>query len=95
MKRVLITGANSYIGDNTKKYLENNSEFCVEVLDMLDESWIKKDFSLYDVVFNVCAIVHRPKEKNKLLYYKVNKDLAVSIATKAKNSGEAIVKLIQ
>ena len=87
MKRVLITGANSFLGDNTKKYLEEHGNYQVDILDMLDENWIKTDFSKYDVVFNVCAIVHRPDEKNIDLYYKVNRDLAVEIAKKAKEAG--------
>ena len=87
MKRVLITGANSFLGDNTKKYLEEHRDYQVDVLDMLDENWSNKCFSNYDVVFNVCAIVHRPEEKNIDLYYKVNRDLAIKIAKKAKAEG--------
>ena len=33
MKRVLITGANSYLGDNTKVYLEKNGAFHVDIVD--------------------------------------------------------------
>jgi len=87
MKRVLITGANSFLGENTKEYLEQFDEYQVTVLDMLNESWDKTSFSAYDVVLNVCAIVHRPEEKDVELYYKVNRDLAISIAKKAKNEG--------
>lgn len=87
MKRVLITGANSYLGDNTKKYLESYPDFAVEILDMLDENWAKTDFSKYDVVFNVCAIVHRFDKVDESLYYKVNRDLALEIAEKAKKEG--------
>lgn len=87
MKRVLITGANSYLGDNTKRYLEEHGDYSVDVLDMLDSDWDKKDFSVYDVVFNVCAIVHQPRIKNGDLYYKVNRDLAFKIAEKAKKEG--------
>lgn len=87
MKKVLITGANSFLGDNTKKYLEEHGPYQVDILDMLNENWKETDFSKYDVVFNVCAIVHRPKEKSIDLYYKVNRDLAVEIAKKAKTEG--------
>lgn len=86
MKRVLITGANSFLGDNTKKYLEDTGDYEVDILDMLDERWKQTDFSVYDVVFNVCAIVHRPKEKDESLYFKVNRDLVLEIAKKAKES---------
>ena len=87
MKRVLITGANSFLGDNTKKYLEKHGNYVVDILDMLNDDWREADFSQYDVVFNVCAIVHQPKIKDIDLYYKVNRDLAVEIATKAKKEG--------
>lgn len=87
MKRVLITGANSFLGDNTKKYLEEHGDYQVDIVDMLSDEWRLIDFSQYDVVFNVCAIVHRPKEKDLSLYLKVNRDLPLEIAKKAKESG--------
>ena len=86
MKRVLITGANSFLGNSNKLYLEKNGDYLVDILDMLDDKWREYDFSSYDVVFNVCAIVHRPDEKDDALYYKVNRDLAVEVAKKAKES---------
>ena len=79
MKRVLITGANSFLGTNTKEYLEKNGNFIVDVVDMIDGKWRELNFSNYDVVFNVCAIVHRPKEKHVDLYYKINEDKYVYI----------------
>ena len=87
MKRVLITGANSFLGDNTKKYLEEHGDYQVDILDMLDANWGKKEFSKYDVVFNVCAIVHRPKVKDSEIYFDINRDLAVEIALKSKKEG--------
>lgn len=87
MKKVLITGANSFLGDNTKKYLEKEKEYQVDILDMLNPDWKKADFSKYDVVFNVCAIVHRFDNPNDIIYYKINRDLAIEIAKKAKESG--------
>ena len=87
MKRVLITGANSFLGDSVKRYLENSGGYEVDTLDMLKSDWVKTSFSKYNVVINVCAIVHRPKEKNETLYFSVNKDLAVRIAEKAKKEG--------
>ena len=85
MKRVLITGANSFLGDSTKQYLEEFVDYNVDIVDMISDSWRSTDFSQYDVVLNVCAIVHRPKEKNDI-YYKVNRDLSLEIANLAKIS---------
>lgn len=88
MKRILITGANSYIGTSVEKWLliEPN-KYIVDTLDMENPSWREKDFSSYDVVFHVAGIAHIDvKEKNDELYYKVNRDLAIQTAKKAKES---------
>jgi len=85
MKRILITGANSYIGTNVERWLMREPDkYQVDTLDMIDGSWREKAFSGYDVVFHVAAIVH-VHEKKKDLYYQVNRDLAVEVAKKAKS----------
>ena len=46
MKKVLITGANSYIGTSFEKYLQSfGEEYSVDTVDMTDASWREKDFS--------------------------------------------------
>lgn len=89
MKRVLITGANSYIGTNVEKWLMNEPEkYCVETLDMKDENWRNFDFSPFDVVFHVAGIAHvSSKKKLAPLYFKVNRDLAIETAVKSKETG--------
>lgn len=93
MKKILITGANSYIGTSFEKYIEENfsSEYSIETIDMIDGSWRDKDFSGYDSIFHVAGIAHSDNgkisaEKEKL-YYAVNTDLAVETAKKAKADG--------
>ena len=88
MKKILITGANSYIGTNVERWLLREPEkYTVETLDMKDEKWNQFDFSGYDVVFHVAGIAHiKETKKNKDLYYKVNRDLAIETALKAKES---------
>lgn len=93
MKKILITGANSYIGTSFEKYIEENfsSEYGIETIDMIDGSWRDKDFSGYDSIFHVAGIAHSDNgkisaEKEKL-YYAVNTDLAVETAKKAKADG--------
>ncbi len=84
MKRVLITGVNSYVGTNVKNWLMKEPDnYYVETLDVKDPSWIKFDFSKFDVVFHVAAIVHI-KNSNEELYYKVNRDLAYDVAKKSR-----------
>ena len=89
MKRILITGANSYIGTSVEKWLGKYPEaYKVNTLDMENELWRNKDFSGYDVVFHVAGIAHiRETKKNKDLYYKVNRDLTYETAVKAKAEG--------
>lgn len=87
MKSVLITGANSYIGDHVCSWLRQKG-FSVEILDMLNEAWILKDFSNYDSVFHVAGLAHRKITKEiEPLYYSINCNLAVSVAEKAKKEG--------
>lgn len=89
MKRVLITGANSYVGTNVEKWLMKEPEnFNVETLDMRDPNWKSFDFSKFDVVFHVAGIAHVSTKKSmKHLYFKVNRDLTIETALKAKESG--------
>lgn len=89
MKRILITGANSYIGTSLEKWLEQwKDEYSVDTIDMIDGTWKKKDLSGYDVVFHVAGIAHVSADpKMEDLYYKVNRDLAIETAKKAKEDG--------
>lgn len=88
MKNVLITGKNSYIGKALENWLmKEPDKYKVETIDLKDNSWKNKDFSKYQVVFHVAAIVHK-KEKVELkeLYFKVNKELPIEVAKKAKKA---------
>ena len=89
MKKILITGAGSYIGTSVENYLSKfDGKYQVDTLDMLDKNWREKDFSPYDCVFHVAGIAHiKETAENASLYYTVNRDLAVETAEKAKESG--------
>ena len=91
MKNILITGAKSYIGTSFENYMKQFDGYNIETVDMLDDSWRKKDFSIYDVVFHVAGIAHSDtknvSEETKKKYYAVNTDLTVETAKKAKESG--------
>lgn len=89
MKRILITGKNSYIGISVEDWLKREPEkYFVETLDMKGESWKEFDFSKFDVVFHVAGIAHVSTEpKMDSLYYKVNRDLTIEVANKSKQSG--------
>ena len=92
MKKILITGANSYIGTSFEQYMAQWPEkYQVDTVDMIDGTWREKDFSQYDSVFHVAGIAHSDvgnvTEERKALYYKVNTDLTVETAKKAKADG--------
>ena len=89
MKRILITGANSYIGTSFEKYVSQWPErYETDTVDMIDGSWREKSFAGYDAVFHVAGIAHRKETKeNAHLYYEVNRDLAIETAQKAKQDG--------
>lgn len=86
MKKILITGKNSYIGTSLENWLAKEPEnYQVDTVDTRDGIWEEKDFSRYDVVFHVAGIAHNSADpKLEDLYYKVNRDLTVEIAKKAK-----------
>lgn len=90
MKKILITGANSYIGESFEKYINENfsGQYEIDTVDMIDGTWREKSFKGYDAVFHVAGIAHQKETKeNAPLYYKVNHELAVKTAKKAKNEG--------
>lgn len=89
MKRILITGANSFVGTNIEKWLIREPEqFQVDTVDTMNEAWKKADFTKYDMVFHVAGIAHvNPKLEMAPLYYKVNRDLTIEIANWAKEHG--------
>ena len=91
MKRILITGANSYIGTSFEEYMKEYDDYQIETLDMKNPEWRNHDFSIYDTVFHVAGIAHADvghvSEEVRKLYYKVNTELTLETAIQAKKSG--------
>ena len=101
MTKVLITGAGSYVGESVKKYIlasqekvGRNSgevrepEWEIDSVDTMSDAWKQTDFSKYDVVYHVAGIAHvNADPKMEPLYYKVNRDLTIELAKRAKESG--------
>lgn len=92
-KKVLITGAGSYIGESFESYAKEHyaDNFEIDTLDMIDEGWKNKDFRGYDIVYHVAGIAHADvgnvSEETKQKYYAVNTSLAIDTAKKAKEAG--------
>lgn len=92
MKKILITGANSYIGTSFESYIAQWPEqYQVDTVDMIDGTWREKSFAGYDSVFHVAGIAHsdtgRVSEERRAMYYDVNTNLAIETAMKAKHDG--------
>lgn len=89
MKRILVTGENSYIGTSFVGFMEDyKDEYVVETISVRGDEWKEKDFSNYDVIYHVAGIAHQKEtEKNKQLYYDVNYILTKEVAEKAKEEG--------
>ena len=89
MKKILITGAGSYVGESVRKYiLSTSSDFQIDAVDTMGDNWKKADFSQYDVVYHVAGIAHvNADPKMEALYYKVNRDLTIEVAKQAKAAG--------
>jgi len=93
VKKVLITGANSYIGVSFENYVQEHysSELSIDTVDMMDGRWREKDFSSYDIVYHVAGIAHADvgnvSDEIKAKYYAINTKLAIETAKKAKADG--------
>ncbi len=83
--KVLITGKNSYVGKNIGNFLlyKNMEVKYVSVRNGISED----EFTDVDVVVHCAAIVHKKEAKFAILYDKVNYELTVDIAEKAKKKG--------
>ena len=90
--KVLITGANSYIGTSFENWIrENCPDITVDTVDMQSDVWRQNSFSGYDTVFHVAGLAHadvgKVTEEQKQFYYKINTDLTLECAGKAKKDG--------
>ncbi len=89
MKKILIVGANSYIGKSLKAYLEQHPDkYTVSTLVARGLKPASELFQTFDVVFCAVGIAHiKETAKNRYLYYEINRDLVVQIAKTAKMAG--------
>ncbi len=89
MKKILILGANSYIGTSFENYIKENYPEGYEIrrTSLRGTAWQQEDWSGYDSILNVTGKAHADittlTEEQKQEYYSVNCDLAVEAAKKA------------
>ena len=92
MKRILITGAGSYLGRSLRDYLGQWPErYQVEAVSVRGDSWKALRFQGYDVIYHTAALVHSEQNKQdpRLAesYDRVNACLPVALAEKARSEG--------
>lgn len=89
MKKILITGINSYIGNEFESWVNHrNYNYDIEKISVRNEQWKEEDWVDFDVVLHVAGIAHNSNDvRLKEMYYRVNRDLTIDIAKKAKNDG--------
>lgn len=89
MKKVLVTGVNSYVGNSFAEWVSHYpDEYDVDRISVRDDKWKEVDLSVYDSILHVAGIAHvstDPKMEEK--YYKVNRDLTIELAQAAKEAG--------
>ncbi|MDF2870893.1 MAG: putative UDP-glucose 4-epimerase [Anaerocolumna sp.] len=90
MKRVLVIGANSYIGKKFQDYVlkKIEAEIKVDMITAADGGWRKLELYEYDTILHLAAIVHKKNKKSlETMYDEVNHNLPVELARVAKESG--------
>ncbi len=89
MRRVLVTGAGSFIGEAFRaRAALFPGEYGVDAVSLRGEDWHAADFSRYDSVLHVAGLAHvKYNDSMRERYMAVNRDLAVAAARKAKSDG--------
>ena len=90
MKKVLIVGKGSYVGESFKRWLEQYPDkYTVDIVKSKNGEWKEADYSQYEVVVDFAGIAHinNITEDMRELFYSVNRDLSIEIATWAKEHG--------
>ena len=83
MRRVIITGKGSFIGQNIISILSNLK---IKEIDLLDKRISDINFSDTDAVIHLAALAHQKKPTPESVYFKVNSDLAFETAVEAKKT---------
>lgn len=97
MKKILITGKNSYLGNAVEQYIldrqaaKGEEPWQMDRISLRGDAWKKESFAGYDTVLHMAGIAHadvgKVSEETKALYYHINRDLTLQAAQKAKADG--------
>lgn len=88
-KKILITGEHSYIGNSFEAWMQaEDKEVSIVKISLRDGHWTKMDFSAYDCILHVAGIAHVDAAPDmEAEYYRINRDLTIAVAKKAKDEG--------
>lgn len=84
MSKILLIGANSFVGKNYQKYSQNE---VIDEVSLLGKEPESINYQGYDAILHLVAIVHQTKAIPEEEYFHVNRDLAVRTAMAAKAAG--------
>lgn len=84
MDRILLTGAGSFVGRN---FIDNSINRDVVEISLFDNKAEDIDFSRFDIVIHLVAIVHQSRRIHDDRYYKINRDLCLKVAEYARIGG--------
>jgi UDP-glucose 4-epimerase len=87
--KILITGKKSYIGNSFKTWInKQDKNLIVDQISLRENKLDSISFGSHDVILHVVGIAHISSNK-KLIpeYFRVNRDLAIETAKKAKKEG--------
>lgn len=90
MKNILIVGMGSFVAESLYRWLKQSPNlYKVNIVSSMNEEWKKVDWTQYEVVIDCAGIAHinNITEDMRELFYSVNRDLSINIATWAKQNG--------
>lgn len=89
MRKILITGRNSYVTRNFIDYANKKLiPYSIDTISVRDDSWKTVSFKKYTTIIHTAALVHLPSKKTPPeLYEEVNHYLTIALAKKAKKDG--------
>lgn len=89
VKRIAITGTGGFIGTALAAWLaDKNGEYCVERLNLRDSEWKNADLSVFSAIVHAAGIAHVRNDAGVGDdYYRINRDLTVDLAMRAKAAG--------
>ena len=89
MKKILIVGQDNYISVHLKNYLLNRSKgFMVNVISARTDDWKALDFNVFDCIIDLESTIDEPPSEE--IAFSNNRDLALTLAEKAKKEGANI-----